>query len=219
MEPARNVIVAYGLDRLLQEIAVAALSLHDWRIVDRDYRHSQSEETTEIALVFCPGIKQSIIDIVRHIHAEVPNARIVLAGLQATEAELVRFVEAGMTAYVTDTQGLADLVNILHQVHSNRTACTGRVTKLVLNNISRLHRQRATENNAQLTMREEEILHLITSGLSNKEIADHLSIAPNTVKNHIHHLLEKLQVKNRHEAAWTQPRFHRSVPLMRPATR
>jgi two-component system, NarL family, nitrate/nitrite response regulator NarL len=53
----------------------------------------------------------------------------------------------------------------------------------------------------RLTVREQEILTLVSRGFSNKEIASQLSIAPNTVKHHVHNVLDKLQVKNRHQAA------------------
>jgi two-component system nitrate/nitrite response regulator NarL len=76
--------------------------------------------------------------------------------------------------------------------------------------------------NPELTVREKEVLRLITRGLSNKEIAISLAIAPNTVKNHVHNLLEKLNVSNRHEAAWMEIRSsgqHGRSPVIRNAAR
>jgi DNA-binding NarL/FixJ family response regulator len=54
---------------------------------------------------------------------------------------------------------------------------------------------------ARLTYRELEVLRLVACGLSNKEIASRLGVALSTVKNHVHNILEKLQVVHRHEAA------------------
>jgi two-component system nitrate/nitrite response regulator NarL len=86
-------------------------------------------------------------------------------------------------------------------VRENRSPSSGRITQLVLESISKRTRQRGTHIHPGLTFREREVLCLITRGLSNKEIADSLAIAPNTVKNHVHNLLEKLNVSSRHEAA------------------
>ena len=51
-----------------------------------------------------------------------------------------------------------------------------------------------------LTIREQQIVHLIEQGLSNKEIAKRLILSLHTVKNHIHNLITKLDVESRHEA-------------------
>ena len=53
----------------------------------------------------------------------------------------------------------------------------------------------------RLTRCETRILQMLTKGLSNKEIAQRLSLSPYTVKNHVHHILDKLNVRNRIEAA------------------
>ena len=54
---------------------------------------------------------------------------------------------------------------------------------------------------ADLTPREREILELIGEGKTNQEIADHLVIELGTVKNHVHSILQKLDVDSRHKAA------------------
>jgi two-component system NarL family response regulator len=70
----------------------------------------------------------------------------------------------------------------------------------------RKHSAKTPAIHDQLTPREEEVLRLIRDGFGNKEIASRLCISPNTVKNHVHHLLEKLKVRSRHEAAWMRHR-------------
>lgn len=55
-------------------------------------------------------------------------------------------------------------------------------------------------NGVSLTRREAEIVRLIEEGLSNKEIAIRLNIGVSTVKNHVHNILDKLQLHNRHSA-------------------
>ena len=59
----------------------------------------------------------------------------------------------------------------------------------------------APASDAILTRRESEILQLVSSGLSNKEIANELTITEGTVKNHVHNALEKLHLSNRTQAA------------------
>jgi DNA-binding NarL/FixJ family response regulator len=92
----------------------------------------------------------------------------------------------------------------MNMLRDNRSPARSRVTWLVLENISRLASKRGPDTNNSLTFREKQVLELVKKGMSNKEIADVLSIASNTVKNHIHHLLEKLNVRSRHEAAWVE---------------
>jgi DNA-binding NarL/FixJ family response regulator len=90
-------------------------------------------------------------------------------------------------------------------IRENRSPSSGRVTQLVVGAIHRLSENLRPDLEASLSLREEEIFRLIQDGLSNKEIADRLHITSNTVKNHVHHLLEKLKVRSRHEAAWLRP--------------
>ena len=56
-------------------------------------------------------------------------------------------------------------------------------------------------SDSRVTRREQEVLALVDHGLSNKEIAARLNISPTTVKNHVHRILEKLQVRRRGAAA------------------
>jgi DNA-binding NarL/FixJ family response regulator len=64
-----------------------------------------------------------------------------------------------------------------------------------------------------LTLRQLEILQLVDAGLSNKEIADRLYLEVSTVKNHVHQILEKLQVRSRSEAAAALRSWAKVIPI------
>jgi two-component system nitrate/nitrite response regulator NarL len=211
----RNVLVSIGLDPLYHEILASALSMHGWRVMSFERERLHSNETAEIALITSALDTETVITNVRRARVEFPAAKIVLLGAGKTETGLIRFIEEGICAYLPSSKGITDLISTLEMVRNNRTPSSGPITQMVLGSISRLSREQQGANGSPLTEREKEVLHLIIDGLSNKEIADRLSIAPSTVKNHVHHLLEKLHVGSRHEAAWVSSRRPvQSVPFI-----
>jgi|ERR1700733_2132845 len=213
MPPTQHVLVIFGLDRLFYEIVAAAMSQHGWRVSEFEQDHPHSDRAADVVLVFAYGESESVLQAVGSARAEFPRAKIVLLGTEISDRDVIRYIEAGVNAYVLSTQSLADLVSAIQMVHNNQTPASGRVTHLVLGNIGRLTRQRDSAPEARLTQREEEILQLVGAGFGNKEIASHLGIAANTVKNHVHHILEKLKVKSRHEASWVSSRLRRGFPI------
>jgi DNA-binding NarL/FixJ family response regulator len=202
MDSSNNVIVSVGLDRLFHEMVKAALSNHGWRVLDSERHPSGGDTEAEIALVAGAGPVQAVVDRVRQARAQYPAGKVVLFGVEGNEADLVRFIEEGVSGYVALSDCLDELIETLQMVRNKQTPSSGRITQLVIHTIRRLSEDAHSIPEARLTLREQEIFRLVQEGLSNKEIASRLRITPNTVKNHIHHLLEKLRVRNRHEAAW-----------------
>lgn len=210
MDSSSNVIVSVGLDRLFHEIVKAALSNHGWRVLDSERSPSVGDAEAEVALVAGSGPVQAVIDRVRQARAQFPAGKVVLFGVEGTEADLVRFIEEGVSGYLSLSDGLGELIETLLMVRNKQTPSSGRITQLVIRTIRRLSQDTHSISEARLTLREQEIFRLVQEGLSNKEIAGRLRITSNTVKNHVHHLLEKLRVRNRHEAAWLRTNPPRS---------
>jgi DNA-binding NarL/FixJ family response regulator len=206
MQSDRHTVIALGWSRLLFEILAAALADHGWNVVRWDVRGSVNRDfqDTDPFLLYCSRPEQTSADILR-TRAQFSEARVAVLGHGVSDSDLLRLIEAGMSVYIDLQQSVPDLLDALHMVKSKRSLSHGRVTQLVLKNISRLSRLGGTHVVMQLTAREKEIHYLVSTGLGNKQIADFLSISPNTVKNHIHNLLQKLNVKNRHEAASVMP--------------
>jgi two-component system nitrate/nitrite response regulator NarL len=140
--------------------------------------------------------------LVREIAALAPSSRVVALGVVEKEDDVLALAEAGVAGYVTTDGSADDVVAVVESVARGEALCSPRITATLLQRIARLtHEQRPRTVAATLTVREREILTLIEQGLSNKEIARGLCIEVATVKNHVHSILEKLQVKRRAEAA------------------
>ena len=140
---------------------------------------------------------------VRALADGAPELDILALAVPEREAEIVMLAEAGVAGYVTRDASLEDLVAAVSSVARGETLCSPRVAATLFRRVAALAaEQRFSEALPllRLTRRERQIVDLIADGLSNKEIASRLQIEFATVKNHVHHILEKLQVSRRADA-------------------
>ena len=111
-------------------------------------------------------------------------------------------IKAGARGLMLKDVALDDLAEAIRALAGNRTAFQPAVTQSLMAAIRRGRAGPAGHVVAEaLTAREKEVLHLICAGYSNKEIADLLSLAEGTVKNHVSNLLLKLDARDRTRAA------------------
>jgi len=166
----------------------------------------------EEALASLPAVQPDVVlvdmaipdscGVVRAILARVSLARVVALGVVEDDDDVLGCAEAGVAGYVQREASIEDLVTVIESVARGEAICSPRVAASLLRRVAAL----AAGNGsgappARLTSREREIVRLIDDGLSNKEIARDLGIEVATVKNHVHNILEKLQVHRRGEAA------------------
>jgi DNA-binding NarL/FixJ family response regulator len=132
-----------------------------------------------------------------------PEARVVALAVTEADADVIPLVEAGVVGYLTTEQSLDDLADMIVSVARGESPCSPSLAAMLVRRVAVLAAERRPRaaGTAALTRRELEILGLIGRGLSNKEIAAALHIELATVKNHVHHILEKLNVQGRTEAA------------------
>jgi len=138
---------------------------------------------------------------VRAIMQQCPDTKVVAIGVSEREEEIVRCAEAGVSGFVFRNDSVEDLVKAAEGAVCNELQCPNRIASMLLHRVSELATQDKTcLDNFHLTPREFKILELIEKGLTNKAIAARLVIEVATVKNHVHNLLEKLNVHTRGEA-------------------
>ena len=131
-----------------------------------------------------------------------PDARVVALAVPESERHVIACAEAGIVGYVSREASLADLVAAIEGAARGEAHCSPRMVASLLRRLGALSLERSgDEPRAHLTARELEIVGLIDRGLSNKEIAQALCIGLPTVKNHVHHILEKLGAERRSQAA------------------
>jgi DNA-binding NarL/FixJ family response regulator len=142
------------------------------------------------------------LGIARAIADAQPDARIVAFAVAETDGEILACAEAGVAAWVPREGSIDDLVATIESVERGELRCPPKLASSLFRRLASLTRRLPHRSLADaLTGRERQILALIDRGLSNKEIAVRLSVEVTTVKNHVHNILDKLQVSRRNEAA------------------
>ncbi len=136
-----------------------------------------------------PGM--SGIECTGAIHREFPDAHILMLSTHSGEEEIYRAMQAGARGYIVKSVIREELLRAIREVHQGREY----VDPLVASHLAERRSHRS------LSAREVEVLHMVAKGLGNKEIANALNIAEVTVKLHVSHVLEKLSVKDRTQAA------------------
>lgn len=140
--------------------------------------------------------------LVHDLHTVAPDAAVVATAVAETDGDIIACAEAGVAGFVTRDQSLAEAVRVLESVARGESLCSPRTSGTLLRRVAALSGQREPPGLPDgLTPRESQIAGLVARGRSNKEIARELCIEISTVKNHVHHMLEKLGVRGRTQVA------------------
>jgi two-component system nitrate/nitrite response regulator NarL len=138
----------------------------------------------------------------RLISAASPGARLVAFALDETEDCVLACAAAGFSGYVPRESSADDLHHAVVDAMEGRMRCAPHIAAAMFARLAAVLREpEPPPSLPSLSQRESEILALVDQGRSNKEIARQLSISGATVKNHMHNLLQKLQVSRRGQAA------------------
>lgn len=140
------------------------------------------------------------VEVLKVIKASGLDARVVMLTVSDAEADLVASLRAGADGYLLKEMEPEDLLAKLQEAASGQMPLTERLTALLAHSL-RAEAQPHDPDQAGLTEQERRILELIAAGKSNKLIARELDIAEGTVKVHVKHLLRKLNLRSRVEAA------------------
>lgn len=138
------------------------------------------------------------LEATKQIKGEFPSIKIIMLSVSDDVADLFTAIQYGAQGYLLKSMDPDDWLHYLHAlIEGKDEAARGLAGKL----FGQLRGVETAELHPSLTTREKDILLLVKEGLTNREIAERLSIAENTVKNHIKNLLEKLELDNRVQLA------------------
>lgn len=172
----------------------------------RRYAELQSEgQTPDIVLMDIQMPRQNGVQATAAIIAAHPGARIIILTTFDYEEYVFEAVKAGAMGYLLKDVPANELAETIRKVHAGEPFIQPKVASKLLMDFGR--KSRLTSGQAgilpdeELSTREVEVLKLLASGASNREIAERLNLAEGTVKNHVSNILGKLRAENRTQAA------------------
>src|SRR6266496_799579 len=138
------------------------------------------------------------IECIRQVKDKSPSTQFMMFTVYENDEKVFEALKAGASGYLLKNTGLVQLVESLKELYDGGSPMSANIARKLVTVFR--DNQKQTESLETLTNRENEILQLLAKGLLYKEIANQLSISVATVRQHIHHIYEKLHVQNRTEA-------------------
>lgn len=139
------------------------------------------------------------IEAIQRIIVAQPAARILVLTSFAADDKVFPAIKAGALGYLLKDSEPADLVEAIRQVYRGQLSLDPTIARKVLQEIRHPPERPPTPD--PLTEREMEVLRLVAKGMTNPEIAGQLTVTEATVRSHVSHILDKLHLANRVQAA------------------
>lgn len=164
------------------------------------------QQTVDVAVVSIGLPEGGALSLVRTMADQSPSTKVLALGLSEDKQDVLRYIEAGAAGYILKDSSLQEFLEIIRLAQKGEAQVSTKIAGAMMERLSSLARMFATvdhkmDGDVRLTSRELEVLQCIGQGLTNQEIAARLVVEVGTVKNHVHNILEKLNVSNRDEAA------------------
>ena len=154
----------------------------------------------DIKMPVCDGLEAT-----RLIRAEWPEAHILILTVHDEDEKLFEAIKAGASGYMLKNVGSADFLRGVRGTLAGEATLPSKLAARLVEEFARLANRSEPDappsNASDLTPREQEVLNLIATGATDKEIAGQLSLSLHTVKSHVRNILSKLHAANRRQAA------------------
>ncbi len=134
---------------------------------------------------------------VMDLHQRLPRAKMLMFNVVDDDQAIIECVRVGASGCILQDASLEELVAAIRSVSRGTPPSSPRVITSLFSYVARLQTGEDRLPPIPLTKREEQILQLMAEGLSNKEIAQKLYLQPQTVKNYVHLILQKLDLRSR----------------------
>jgi DNA-binding NarL/FixJ family response regulator len=178
--------------------------------LSQDFKVLDTYKTAEEAAHDLPKLKPDIvimdinlpgmngIECIRQIKGKTPGTQFMMFTVYENDEKVFEALKAGASGYLLKNTGLVQLIESLKELHNGGSPMSANIARKLVSVFR--DKENAIEPVEVLSGRENEILQLLAKGLLYKEIAEQISISVSTVRQHIHHIYEKLHVQNRTEA-------------------
>jgi DNA-binding NarL/FixJ family response regulator len=196
---AENRLLREALARILNKksdlrvVAAAAIS--------SDIVRQIGESAPDVLLCDSSAVALSALQLVAEVRAVVPGLKVVMIGMDGNPERFLRAVRDGIVGYVLKDASAMEVAAAVRSVANDEAVCPSSLCRLLFQELAKPTAQPLTsfvlKNNLGLTRREQQLVQMISRGLTNKEIGSQLNLSEQTIKNHIHRMLRKVGANDR----------------------
>jgi len=195
---------------IVEDLDEVREGLRNFISLSPEFKVLETFKTAEEAVFDLPVLKPDIvimdislpgmngIECIRQIRDKTPSTQFMMFTVYENDEKVFEALKAGASGYLLKNTGLVQLIESLKELYQGGSPMSANIARKLVTLFR--EKEKIKEPIEILSNRENEILHLLSKGLLYKEIADKLSISVSTVRQHIHHIYEKLHVQNRTEA-------------------
>ena len=175
-----------------------------------DFKILDTFKTAEEALYDLPKLRPDIvimdinlpgmsgIECIKLVKDKSPGSQFMMFTVYENDEKVFEALKAGASGYLLKNTGLVQLIEALKELYNGGSPMSANIARKL---VTVFREKEVSPGSVEaLSNRENEILQLLAKGLLYKEIANQLNISVSTVRQHIHHIYEKLHVQNRTEA-------------------
>jgi DNA-binding NarL/FixJ family response regulator len=145
--------------------------------------------------IHLPGI--SGIEAVKKLKVQFPSVQFIMSTVYEDDENIFESLKSGATGYLLKKTSPDKILEAIKEVYNGGSPISAQIARKV---IASFQKKDPIDASADLTPKEKEILKALAKGLRYKEIADEIQISMDTVRTHVRHIYEKLQVQSRMEA-------------------
>ena len=209
MEAVRVLIVddhslfRHGISAVLtnkENISVVGEAVNGLEAIEKAEQLRPDVILMDLNMPQCSGLEAT-----QALQTKMPQVNILVLTVSDNEADLFAAIKFGATGYILKNTEPEELVQAIYHIAQGGVILSPIMASKLLAEFKDLEtgaeKKPAQEAESNLSPREDEVLHLVSQGATNKEIADSLFISENTVKTHLRNIMDKLHLANRSQAA------------------
>lgn len=166
-------------------------------------------ENVDVALIDLNLPDGTGLDVIHMLRRRSPTAEALVLTGSTSRQDHARAIEAGAAGVLNKTVSISEIMTAIRKLHRGEPLYSAGEILEVLRSATQLRDEddRARWRLSQLTPRERELLQALAEGLSDKEIAERLSLSVRTAQTHMAHILSKLEVSSRLQALLVAVRY------------